>query len=288
MKPSDDPKVAASAGSTGSIPAERANAITTGTTMFADAVLLVVSESAAASAVERAINPSSERTPRRLVSAEPSASASPVLNASVPSAIPPPYRNTIHQSIFSASLQGRVNSCRRRFVGRTNRSPAPNRATTDSGRSVESATYSGASWPAISATIPGSTQRNTVAANANRAFFSPRDQGPSFARSPPSSSVTPLSRLPAGAPERPRSNSIQPISSAQSGTPSAIHEKNGRSRPSSRRMKPSPIRFGGVPTRVPIPPIDAPNELASKSAVAKAAGSGGAPRPGSQPGGSRA
>jgi hypothetical protein len=48
-KPSDAPMVAATTGSVGSMPAERANAITTGTTMFADAVLLVVSDSTVAS-----------------------------------------------------------------------------------------------------------------------------------------------------------------------------------------------------------------------------------------------
>src|SRR5260221_13918781 len=51
-KPSDAPMVAATTGSVGSMPAERANAITTGTTIFADAVLLVVSDSTVASSVD--------------------------------------------------------------------------------------------------------------------------------------------------------------------------------------------------------------------------------------------
>jgi hypothetical protein len=90
MKPSDAPIVAPTAGRTGSMPAERANAITTGTTMFAAAVLLVVSERKVASAVDSARSPNALRTPRRSVSPEPSAAANPVLKASAPSAIPPP------------------------------------------------------------------------------------------------------------------------------------------------------------------------------------------------------
>ena len=88
--PSEAPIVAPSAGRTGSAPAERASAITTGTTMFADAVLLVVSERNVAIAVEQASSPSPLVTPRRTVSARPIASASPVWNARVPSAMPPP------------------------------------------------------------------------------------------------------------------------------------------------------------------------------------------------------
>jgi hypothetical protein len=62
-KPSDAPMVAAMTGSVGSMPAERANAITTGTTLFADAVLLVVSDSTVASSVDVAIRPKEVRTP---------------------------------------------------------------------------------------------------------------------------------------------------------------------------------------------------------------------------------
>ena len=87
MKPSEAPIVAPIAGSTGSVPAERAKAITTGTTMLAEAVLLVVSERSVASAVENTRSPKPSRTPRSVVRPRPSASASPVRKASVPSAI---------------------------------------------------------------------------------------------------------------------------------------------------------------------------------------------------------
>jgi len=56
-------------------------------------------------------------------------------------------------------------------------------------------------------------------------------------------------------------------STATIGTPSAIQEKNGRGTCSSRRMKPMPIKFGGVPTGVPRPPIEAAKALESSSAA---------------------
>jgi hypothetical protein len=90
MKPSDAPIVAPIAGSSGSMPAERANAITVGTIMFADAVLLVVSESSVASAVARHNRPNALCTPNTVVSPRPMASARPVWKASVPRAMPPP------------------------------------------------------------------------------------------------------------------------------------------------------------------------------------------------------
>ena len=61
------------------------------------------------------------------------------------------------------------------------------------------------------------------------------------------------------------------VSTSTTGTPSAIQEKNGRATPASRRTKPTPIRFGGVPTGVPSPPIDAANDAERRSAVPYAA-----------------
>ncbi len=57
------------------------------------------------------------------------------------------------------------------------------------------------------------------------------------------------------------------ISTSMIGTPIAIHEKNGTSTPVSRRRKPIPIRLGGVPTGVAMPPIDAPNDADRRSAA---------------------
>ena len=88
--PSDEPIVAASTGSVGSIFDAFANASTTGTTMFADAVLLVVSERIVASAVDVTMSPNDESTPSSPVRPRPIASARPVWNARVPSAMPPP------------------------------------------------------------------------------------------------------------------------------------------------------------------------------------------------------
>jgi hypothetical protein len=79
--------------------------------------------------------------------------------------------------------------------------------------------------------------------------------------------------LPADVPPvRAKRQTVQARSSATTGTPSAIQVKNGTSKPTSRRMKPMPIRFGGVPTGVPSPPIDAPNDVESSSALPYAGG----------------
>ena len=52
------------------------------------------------------------------------------------------------------------------------------------------------------------------------------------------------------------------------GAPIIVHLKNGNSTPTMRRMKPSPMTFGGVPMGVASPPIDAENDVISISAVA--------------------
>lgn len=52
------------------------------------------------------------------------------------------------------------------------------------------------------------------------------------------------------------------------GTPISIQRKKGISTPSWERMKPSPMTFGGVPTGVARPPIQAANDVISMSAVA--------------------
>ncbi len=56
-------------------------------------------------------------------------------------------------------------------------------------------------------------------------------------------------------------------SSRTIGTPISIQRKNPMSTPSWERMKPSPIRFGGVPTGVASPPMDAANDVISMSAL---------------------
>ena len=47
------------------------------------------------------------------------------------------------------------------------------------------------------------------------------------------------------------------------GTPSTIQWKNVTWMPVRRSSMPMPIRFGGVPTGVPMPPIEAPNDVIS-------------------------
>ena len=53
-----------------------------------------------------------------------------------------------------------------------------------------------------------------------------------------------------------------------SGTPMAIQRKKPMCVPVMRSMSPIPIRFGGVPTGVAIPPTEAPNEVMSIITVA--------------------
>ena len=48
----------------------------------------------------------------------------------------------------------------------------------------------------------------------------------------------------------------------------AIHEKKEIRVPAIFSSMPMPIRFGGVPTGVPIPPIDAANAVTSIIAIA--------------------
>ena len=54
------------------------------------------------------------------------------------------------------------------------------------------------------------------------------------------------------------------------GTPRAIQAKNEIRTPAIRCSIPIPIRFGGVPTGVPMPPIDAPNDVINIMASANA------------------
>jgi hypothetical protein len=60
----------------------------------------------------------------------------------------------------------------------------------------------------------------------------------------------------------------KPNSSSTAGTPISIQRKKGISTPSCERMKPSPIRLGGVPTGVARPPIEAANDVINMSPVA--------------------
>src|SRR5687768_6114147 len=91
MKPRLAPKGAPSAGSSGSTPELRASATTTGTTMVADAVLLVVSDTSTATTVAAISIPSPlPFTGSSPVSPSPTALARPVSNDSTPSAKPPP------------------------------------------------------------------------------------------------------------------------------------------------------------------------------------------------------
>ncbi len=52
------------------------------------------------------------------------------------------------------------------------------------------------------------------------------------------------------------------------GTPIAIHWKKSMWTCVMRSIMPMPIRFGGVPTGVAMPPIEAPNEVISIIAMA--------------------
>ena len=92
MKPRLDAKVAASAAMTGSVSVARANAITTGTTMFALAVLLVNSLVTTATTVATATSTVPLQSPTGIhpVIDWPMAAASPVEKQSSPKAIPPP------------------------------------------------------------------------------------------------------------------------------------------------------------------------------------------------------
>ena len=55
---------------------------------------------------------------------------------------------------------------------------------------------------------------------------------------------------------------------AMMGTPTNIQSVNDTLMPAVVRSRPSPIRFGGVPTGVPMPPIVAENEVTSIIAIA--------------------
>ena len=54
-----------------------------------------------------------------------------------------------------------------------------------------------------------------------------------------------------------------------SGTPTSIHWKNEMFTWAMRSSMPLPMRLGGVPIGVPIPPIEAPNAAINIMAVAK-------------------
>src|SRR5688500_746398 len=90
MKPMLAPSVAARAGASGSMPADLATAIATGTIMFAEAVLEVVSDRMMATAVKSTIRPKVVGAGPQDVRPSPIARARPVVNARSPSARPPP------------------------------------------------------------------------------------------------------------------------------------------------------------------------------------------------------
>src|SRR5512139_610749 len=102
MKQMLAPKVAPRAGSMGLMPAARLTAMATGTTMLADAVFDVISESAAAKHVNRMVNGNGWCDGTQLVTAWPMLAARPVENAMDPSARPPPKRKTVPQSMRTA------------------------------------------------------------------------------------------------------------------------------------------------------------------------------------------
>src|SRR5687768_13372157 len=63
-------------------------------------------------------------------------------------------------------------------------------------------------------------------------------------------------------------NTSEPIVTTTMGTPTNIHPVNDTLMPAVVRSRPTPIRFGGVPTGVPMPPIVAANDVTSIIAIA--------------------
>ena len=187
MKPRLDANVAASAGISGSTPVARASAITTGTTMFALATLLVNSLVTTATTVATATSTGPLQSPAGIhpVIDWPMAPASPVEKQSSPSAMPPPYKSTMSQSMRAS----RHSSARRRwpspsrFPGKRKSRMAPTSATTPSGSRFESQPQMGWDSPRRMSNTPGNTHRKTVRAKAIATDFCPTVQAPRRLRS---------------------------------------------------------------------------------------------------------
>src|SRR6478736_8918471 len=110
MKPNDAANVAARAGTNGLTPAAIATGITIGTTTAADAVLLVVSDTAMASSTAKTVMATTLVRPSESATEVPIVSASPVSASSAPKMMPLPNSTIVPQSIFAASRQVSVNS----------------------------------------------------------------------------------------------------------------------------------------------------------------------------------
>ena len=111
--------------------------------------------------------------------------------------------------------------------------------------------------------MPGVTHSATVTANATRTLRWPRDTGPSCFSSSRTICVLSAPMVTPRAPAKWNCTARNANITSITGTPITIHWKNVTSVPVSRSSMPMPIRFGGVPTGVPMPPIDAPNEVMS-------------------------
>src|SRR3990172_4425168 len=133
IKPKLAPKVAPKAGGRGDTPADWAMAITTGTTILAEAVLEVVSLIKTAVMIAIRVIGQREDAPVREIIQKPSFSARPVENIRLPKVKPPPNNSMVPQSIRTASLQLTVNSLCFQLTGRTNNSRAARMAAAASG-----------------------------------------------------------------------------------------------------------------------------------------------------------
>ena len=160
--------------------------------------------------------------------------------------------------------------------GRMNISPAPIRAATPSGSRALRSRAVGSSGPRTTSTMPGTTQSITVTAKATAVDRCPVVQAPSRFRSAATKSRTPSSRLTPAGNIQPNTKTVMVPSRATSGSPMAHQPGKEISTPSWLRMKPSPIRLGGVPIGVASPPSDEAKATQSKSPVAK-------PRAGGRP-----
>src|SRR6185312_1446471 len=153
----------------------------TGTTIVADAVLLVASEiSVATSVVATNSQKLLSSSGKSEASPAPIASASLVWFESTPSAKPPPYSSTMPQSISAASRQ--VMALPSRSPGSRNSSAAPSSAATASGRLPLTALYQSLCTPAVSAITPGTIHNVIVTKNAASVERCPTVQGPSWRR----------------------------------------------------------------------------------------------------------
>jgi hypothetical protein len=137
------------------------------------------------------------------------------------------------------------------------------RAATPSGRRAWSHRESGCPGPRRASRIPGPTQSPTVTAKAQAVDRCPVVHAPSLPRSAATWSATPSSRVTPAGNMPSSSRTIVAVSTATSGTPTAHQPRNETCTPICARMKPSPIRLGGVPIGVASPPTLDANAVAS-------------------------